>query len=302
MEKTGLDLLVIGDTAIDSFYEVDKLPKKNSASEITGFQRFYGGMGANTAVVARALGIKTGLVSVIGVDAEDYRKYMENLGIKMFLKGIFGDTTKSFFFKSNGDQISFFQKGVTEKLDDLDPVRDLEITKDVVSGVGCVYMARTYLKLQGKIASMCAKKFLVYNPGYGVFKFTEVPEIFYRILKKTNVLVLNHHELDYLKKLGFKYSSKLGPKTLLVTKGGAGCSIYSNETAMNVPVYKTQVMDASGAGDAFNSGFIAAQLRGLDMYSSVKVGNATASFIVEKWGCQTNLPTWEQVMRRYEAI
>ncbi|MCK4492395.1 MAG: hypothetical protein KAU03_07205 [Candidatus Altiarchaeales archaeon] len=61
-------------------------------------------------------------------------------------------------------------------------------------------------------------------------------------------------------------------------------------------------MDASGAGDAFNAGFITAHLRGYDIYDSVKIGNATASFIIEKWGCQTNLPAWEGVMGRYEDI
>jgi len=303
MEKTELDLLVIGDTAIDGFYEVDKIPKLNNASDVTGFRQFYGGMGANTAVVARALGLRTGLVSVIGTDAEDYRMYMQNLGIKLFLKGIFGDTTRSLFFKeAGGELISFFYKGVTEKLSDLDPEKDLEITKEVIKDVGCVYMARTYLNLQKKIASMSRGKFLVYNPGYGVFKFDEVPETFYRILRNTTVLVLNHHELNHLKKIGFDPRANLGPKTLLVTKGNKGASIYSKETEINVPACKAEVVDASGAGDAFNAGFIAAQLQDHEMYDSVRIGNATASFIVEKWGCQTNLPTWDAVLKRCENI
>lgn len=303
MERNNLDVLVIGDTAIDNFYEVNRIPKPNSASEVLGFRQFYGGMGANTAVVARTLGMRTGLVSVIGTDAEDYRMYMQNLGINLFLKGIFGDTTRSLFFKdATGELISFFYKGVTEKLSDLDPVKDLEITKDVVAGVGCVYMARTYLGLQRRISSMCRGKFLVYNPGYGVFKFEEIPEIFYRILKNTSVLVVNHHELAHLKKIGFDSWKKHGPKILIVTKGERGCSVHTHETEFEVPTYKTSVVDASGAGDAFNAGFIAARLRGFSVYDSARAANATASYIVEKWGCQTNLPTWEMVMSRYEQI
>ena len=64
----GLDLLVFGDTAIDNFYEVDRLPQPNEASEVQKSRRFFGGMGANTAMVANKLGIKVGLVSVIGTD------------------------------------------------------------------------------------------------------------------------------------------------------------------------------------------------------------------------------------------
>ena len=303
MEKTDLDVLVIGDTAIDHFYEVDRIPKLNNASEVLSSRQFYGGMGANTAVVARSLGLKTGLVSVIGTDAEDYRMYMQNLGINLFLKGIFGDTTRSLFFKEPGsDLISFFYKGVTEKLSDLDPEKDLEITKAVIRDVGCVYMARTYLLLQKKISSMCKGKFLVYNPGYGVFKFDAVPDLFYKILKNTSVLVLNHHELAHLKKIGFESWEKQGPKILIVTKGDRGCSVYTHESEVEVPGYKTSAVDASGAGDAFNAGFIAARLRNYAVCDAAKVANATASFIVEKWGCQTNLPTWEQALKRYEMI
>ena len=74
------------------------------------------GMGANTAVVANALGLKVGLCSVIGTDADDYRKYLENLGVKLFLKGIFGDTTKSMFFNANGNEQRFNER---EKIDNV---------------------------------------------------------------------------------------------------------------------------------------------------------------------------------------
>jgi len=158
MERTDLDVLVVGDTAIDNFYEVNCIPRLNNASEVLSFRQFYGGMGANTAVVARSLGLRTGLVSVIGTDAEDYRMYLQNLGINLFLKGIFGDTTRSLFFKEpGGELISFFYKGVTEKLSDLDPVKDLEITRDVIKGVGlCLY---------GEDLSSPPEEDILYVPG-----------------------------------------------------------------------------------------------------------------------------------------
>jgi len=149
---------------------------------------------------------------------------------------------------------------------------------------------------------MCKGKFLVYNPGYGVFKFGVVPELFYKVLKNTTVLVLNHHELAHLNKVGFVSWKTCGPKILIVTKGGRGCTVYTPEAESDVPGYKTAAVDASGAGDAFNAGFIAARLRNYAVYDAARVANAAASFIVEKWGCQTNLPTWEQVLKRYEQL
>lgn len=295
-----LDLLVFGDTAIDYFYTVDRLPGLNEASEIVDVKRFYGGMGANTAVVANALGLNTGLVSVIGTDAEDYRKYMENQGIRLYLKGVFGDTTKSLFFKNNGEEFSFFYKGVTEKLDELDV--SAEFGKNLTRDTRVVYMGRTYLKLQKKVAEICENNFVVYNPGYGVFEFDRLSRDFRSILKKTNVLILNKHELDHLRGLGFKIKFTMGPEFFIITRGDRGCSVYARNTEVDVNAYRTIAVDASGAGDAFNAGFITAYVRGHDVYDAARIGNATASFVVEKWGCQTNLPTWEGVVGRYNKI
>lgn len=295
----GLDILVFGDTAVDNFYEVDRLPELNEASDVARSRRFYGGMGANTAVVANKLGLKVGLVSVIGTDADDYRNYMEGLGIKLYLKGVFGDTTKSMFFKNNGDQISFFYKGVTECLDDLDP--QAEFGKNLAKDVKVVYMARTYLNMQRKVVDLYKDRFKVYNPGYGIFKFDKVPRVFKAVASESSIVILNQHELKHLEKIG--YGMRAGPgQTFILTKGAQGASVYAKNTKVNVPAYETKVVDTSGAGDAFNAGFMAGQLKGYDIYESVKLGNATASYIIEEWGCQTNLPTWDQVLERYNKI
>ncbi len=295
-----LDLLVFGDTCIDTFYEVDKLPRPEEAGEVRAVHEYYGGMGANTAVVANMLGLKTGLVSVIGSDAEDYRKYMESHGVKFVLNAVFGDTTRSLFFKNNGDQFSFFYKGVTEQLDNIAPGRDF--SKNLLRYARCIYMSRTYLKLQKRVARLSKQRFVVYNPGYGVFEFTDLPRDFLAILKNVNVLVVNHHELAHLQSLGLKLKPSLGPKTVVITEGGKGCTIWEGATRITVGTYPTKVVDASGAGDAFNAGFIAALLGDYKIIDAAKFANATASFVVEKWGCQTNLPTWEAVKKRKLGI
>ncbi len=292
----GLDLLVFGDTAIDNFFEVERLPKADESADVIRGQRFYGGMGANTAVCAKKLGLNVGLVSVVGTDADDYRNYMNKLGIHMYLKGIFGETTKSMFFKSKDEHISFFYKGVTEQLDDLDPVK--EFGKKLPKDVKAVYMARTYLNMQKSVCTTYKDALKVYNPGYGTFKFDKTPRTFRSIVNASQVVLLNHHEINHLKKIGYNPSPMHG-QTFITTCGAEGATIRMKNTQVSVPPYKTKAVDAAGAGDAFNAGFITARLRGYDVFESAKIANATASFTVEKWGCQTNLPNWEQVMERY---
>jgi nucleoside kinase len=299
VDKMDLDLLVFGDTAIDNFYEVEKLPEEEEAQDIKSSRRFFGGMGANTALAAKKLGLNVGLVSVIGTDAEDYRKHMETQGIKMYLKGIFGDTTKSLFFKTDKNHISFFQKGVTEMLNDLDP--KVEFGKRLPKKVKTTYMARTYLKMHYLACKHYPQSLKVLNPGYGTFKLKKNDNIFKRLMRLGDTIVLNHHEARHLSSIGYKLRFNRR-QTYIVTRGPQGARIYKGNTMVDIPTFKTTVVDAAGAGDAFNAGYIAAIQRGLDTLESVKFANAVASFVVEKWGCQTNLPTWEDAMERYEKI
>lgn len=293
MPQSSIDLLVFGDTCIDYFYGVERIPKLNESARLYSLKKFFGGMGANTAVVSRALGLNVSLFSVIGSDASDYVRYLQNLGIQLHLKGIFGDTTHSIFFKSHEGFISFFYKGVTEKIDEL--VK--EVDKEMINAANCVFMARTYLKLYEKVSGMCKKKFLVFNPGYGIFEMSDDDLTkFKKILKNVKVLILNEVEFNYLKKKNF---NDFNVEILIITKGEKGAEIITKGIKEEVPAYKTNVIDGSGAGDAFNAGFIAAYQRKFSLVDCVKIANATASFIVEKHGCQTNVPNWDMVLERF---
>ncbi len=294
---TDIDLIVFGDTALDNFYEVSQLPAYNQAADINEIRRHYGGMGANTAVVAKKLGIDAALVSVIGTDAEDYRRYMESHGVKLFLQTIFGDTTNSMFFRDKSRQISFFQKGVTEKLDELDPKKEFD--HKLPEKTKTLYLARTYTKLHQKAVKNYKDAFKVWNPGYGVFRMNSITDDFQKVLKDCDVLIVNEHELKHLREIGFKLDFSQGPEFYIETRGETGSIVYSKNTEIQVKAYDTKLVDEAGAGDAFNAGFLAAYIKGYDVIESARIGNMTASFIVESWGCQSNLPSWDKVLKRY---
>jgi ribokinase len=57
--------------------------------------------------------------------------------------------------------------------------------------------------------------------------------------------------------------------------------------------------DPTGAGDAYRAGFLTAFSRGYDPLIACRVGTVTASYVVEKTGCQTNLPSWDRMEERY---
>src|SRR6266581_2263778 len=74
---------------------------------------------------------------------------------------------------------------------------------------------------------------------------------------------------------------------------------YSREGRIRIPrVRPRKVVDVTGAGDAYRAGFYAGLARGLDLRRCGILGSAVASFVVERKGTQSNLPTWSRVLSR----
>ncbi len=295
-----VDVLVFGDMCIDYFYEVDNIPSLNGSAKAISLKKFFGGMGANTAVVARKLGLNVSFFSIAGHNANDYISYLQNLGINVNLKAIFGETTHSLFFKNSNGFISFFYKGVSEKVDEL--AGSKEINSKVIENAKCIYLARTYLNLYQKVVKLCKKNknFVVFNPGYGVFELKDDGwKKMEKILNSVDVFVVNEEEYKISAK---KMDLTNFKKILIITKGANGADVIINSKIIHVDAYKTKTVDESGAGDAFNAGFIAAHLKNFNLIDCVRFGNATASFVVENYGCQTSNIEWNKVMERFNKI
>jgi ribokinase len=85
----------------------------------------------------------------------------------------------------------------------------------------------------------------------------------------------------------------------VVTLDKGGSEIHTDGERMFIPAVQVDAVDPTGAGDAYRVGFLVAYTRGYPVEVCGRVGSATASFVVEKVGCQTNLPTWEQMRERF---
>lgn len=92
-------------------------------------------------------------------------------------------------------------------------------------------------------------------------------------------------------------------KIILTTHGGDGSEFYDfrgkTVTHGHVSAIKPKKMvDCTGAGDSYMAGFVYGLLRGYDTEMCCKLGSAAASFVLEKRGCCTNLPTREMLLKR----
>jgi sugar/nucleoside kinase (ribokinase family) len=85
---------------------------------------------------------------------------------------------------------------------------------------------------------------------------------------------------------------------IIVTYGAKGSSVMTRERSFDVPVVKANLIDPTGAGDSFRAAFLVAFLKGEELEMCAKIASSVSSFIVEKYGAQTNIPTWKEAIAR----
>ena len=87
----------------------------------------------------------------------------------------------------------------------------------------------------------------------------------------------------------------MGADTAVLTLGERGCVSLQEGVRVDCPAFDTQVVDTTGAGDAFHGGYVAALLEGMDLSSRLRFAAATASLNCRFLGGQHGLPTRDEV-------
>jgi len=79
-------------------------------------------------------------------------------------------------------------------------------------------------------------------------------------------------------------------QTAVLTLGARGAQIVSATTSSAVPAFAVDVVDTTGAGDAFNAGLAVALAEGQALPAAVRFANATAALCVTKPGTARSTP------------
>ena len=116
------------------------------------------------------------------------------------------------------------------------------------------------------------------------------------ILARTNILFITETEfrllfgeVAYDSPLEMLYNLDAPPPftpAIVIKQGkkGASCLTGDGIFASAAPSDHIEVIDNTGAGDAFNAGFIHAYLEGKDLQQCLKEGNRLAGLSLTKWG------------------
>lgn len=86
-----------------------------------------------------------------------------------------------------------------------------------------------------------------------------------------------------------------GARNVVITCGERGCYVSSPQEEDWIRPFRTEVVDATGAGDCFIAGFLAGQLRGWELRRCLFFGNACGALAVRAVGATRGMRSMEDV-------
>ncbi len=88
-----------------------------------------------------------------------------------------------------------------------------------------------------------------------------------------------------------------GVQQVVIKLGEEGCWFADGAGKGVAPAFPVKDVDATGAGDAFSAGLLAALLKGMSLRESARFANAVGALCTLATGATAGLPSWEEAMR-----
>ena len=288
------EIIGFGALNVDKLYSVEHIVSADEERFIKSETDTPGGSAANTIVGLSRLGCSTSIIGKIAEDGDgdliEYNLAINGIYTNNLIYSENGSTGKCMgFVDRNGDRCLYIDPGVNDDIH-IGEINPLNIMRCKImhytSFVGDSFKAQIEL-----LEKLNDSTLLSFDPGmlYVQKGFDELKPI----LDRTNILLINESELRLLcdnndasiKELAIGFLD-LGIETVVVKQGSSGVFAINNHEECHVDVFECDVVDTTGAGDSFNSGFLFSVLKGYDLEKSCKIGNWVASKSIEGFGME----------------
>ncbi|MDB2564689.1 5-dehydro-2-deoxygluconokinase [Alphaproteobacteria bacterium] len=301
-------ILVIGRAGMDIYPE----PPGTKITDVTDFSTHLGGSAANTCVALSKLGVSSDLVTCISDDA--IGEYILNK-LKEFKVGS--------RFCRKVDKVFQTQLAVVETiLKNNQSILyrnnscDLQLNKDDIDQIdfqdySAVFISGTALSSEPSreavfYASQKASKSnipLIIDLDYRPYNWESdqmKSEIYQKIMSEMDIIIGNDLEFNIADNSsdGFHLTKNFiekKPSIIIYKMGEKGSKVLTKEKEFEFGIFKVDAIKPTGAGDAFNGGFISSLYKGMSLDESVKRGSANAALVVTNVGCSSAMPDSEEL-------
>ena len=88
---------------------------------------------------------------------------------------------------------------------------------------------------------------------------------------------------------------QMGIKNVIITLGDKGAYFANNDDSFYIDALNVNVVDTTGAGDAFNAGLAVALTEGKNIKNAISFANATAALSTTRIGTANSMPLREEI-------
>lgn len=255
-----------------------------------------GGGGTNTAVTFARQGLSTACVGVVGDDfnGQEILAELSKEGIetKYFQKHDDGYTAYSIILVDpSGERTILSYKGEGQHFDvnkvNFDKLKSKWLFLDSLGG--------HYDLLEKAVEWAVANNVkIATDPGnkeleHGLEKLKP-------FFSKASIVHMNQEEASKLTGIGyekeqeiFKFMDQIIDGIFIMSKGPAGVSVSDGKYIYRAGIPDSPVVERTGAGDAFTSGFIAEFVRSGDISKAIQFATANASSVVAQYGSKAGI-------------
>jgi fructokinase len=311
----SLDVLSFGEALIDFFPERPGL----ALAECDTFHRHLGGAPCNVAVVLARQGVEVGLMTLVGPD--DFGAYvraqLSREGIDIRGVGVHRTAKTGVTFVSvatdGARSFLFFRHPSADQMISADDVDAQLVAEARIVHVGSSTLSREPARAATWKAVDAAKRagrLVSTDPNWRAHLWEDprqAPPMLRELLSKCDIVKISDDELKPLvgtddPDQAARELRALGVRLVVITLGARGCRFFHAAGSGHVPGERVEVVDSTGAGDAFTAGLLAeltahlANGRSLDelgpdqLRQACARGNQLGALAVTRLGATAGLP------------
>lgn len=293
---TEYAVIGFGALNVDRLFRVNKIAAQEEESFVTEYQEFCGGSAANTVVGLARLGLRVGYVGKV---AEDYEGQLllhnfekEGVDLKGVVTAVQGHSGLVMgFVDREGERALYVAPGVNNAIN-LNEVK-LEYIKHAEILHLSSFVGERSFEAQREVVNQLPMNLKVtFDPGMLYAK--KGLEKLRPIIRRVFAMFPNELEVKLL--TGEKWEKGVetliaeGVRIVAVKLGKRGCYVTDGSQNHLLEAFTAKVVDTTGAGDAWNAGFLYGLLKNKSLENCGKLGNFVASRCITTWGARTGLP------------
>ncbi len=302
------DLISIGDTQHDVFLELEQetkiLEDKKSKTKYLGIvyaekipvKKFTSilavGNSANVAIGSSRLGLKTALYTVLGSDMTGREELNVFKKEKVATDYIVWDRKR----QSNFSAILNYKGERTILVHH----EHRNYVFPVLAPAAWVYLSSMgpgFEKTQAPLVRYVKKHGVKMGFNPGSFQMKAGLKKLVPLIRASKVFFVNREEAETLLKKRadiktlLKLLYRLGPKIVVITDGPKGSYSFDGKQALFLQVFPAKIVERTGTGDAYSTGFLTALAHGKSVKEAMRWGTFNSASVLQHIGAREGLLT-----------